>query len=401
MDEEQTEKVDNEAFDEAVDLSESESVDSPDEDEGEEEQSMMSNDEMVEGDVEQVMNRSFDEAIELSPSASSVSGVMSQAAGNSPPVMPQQDESSSSDSDDDDDDDDDQQDDSAPQGTMNEAGGGTAGVIEGGYDAKDYEDLDCSDEIKELFSYISRYTAHNIELEHSLKPFIPDFIPAVGDIDAFLKIPKPNGLVDDIGLTHLGEAALVQSDPTIIEMELRAMTKKADLHAQSVSSITDAQHNVPQIKKWIESVEELHTSKPATEVVYKHPMPDIEALMQVWPAKFEEELERTVSLFPNCCTLLSKLDQFHCSSPSVHLPLLDITLSVAVCHKSCIDLFWLQPLPPANLDCSLDEYARVICAMFGIPCRDSTIPSLHVLFTLFSEFNQNQHFNQNMAVIVP
>ena len=315
MDEEQTEKVDNEAFDEAVDLSESESVDSPDEDEGEEEQSMMSNDEMVEGDVEQVMNRSFDEAIELSPSASSESGVMSQAAGNSPPVMPQQDESSSSDSDDDDDDDDDdQQDDSAPQGTMNEAGGGTAGVIEGGYDAKDYEDLDCSDEIKELFSYISRYTAHNIELEHSLKPFIPDFIPAVGDIDAFLKIPKPNGLVDDIGLTHLGEAALVQSDPTIIEMELRAMTKKADLHAQSVSSITDAQHNVPQIKKWIESVEELHTSKPATEVVYKHPMPDIEALMQVWPAKFEEELERTVSLFPTAVPF-SKLDQFHCSSP--------------------------------------------------------------------------------------
>jgi len=354
MDEEQTEKVDNEAFDEAVDLSESESVESPDEDEGEEEQSMMSNDEMVEGgDIEQVMNRSFDEAIELSPSASSVSGVMSQAAGNSPPVMPQQDESSSSDSDDDDDEDDeDQQEDAAPQGTMNEAGGGTAGVIEGGYDAKDYEDLDCSDEIKELFSYISRYTAHNIELEHSLKPFIPDFIPAVGDIDAFLKIPKPNGLVDDIGLTHLGEAALVQSDPKIIEMELRAMTKKSDLHAQSVGSITDAQHNIPQIKKWIESVEELHTSKPATEVVYKHPMPDIEALMQVWPAKFEEELERT-------------------------------------------------PLPPANLDCSLDEYARVICAMFGIPCRDSTIPSLHVLFTLFSEFNQNQHFNQNMAVIIP
>ena len=57
MDEEQTEKVDNEAFDEAVDLSESESVESPDEDEGEEEQSMMSNDEMVEGgDIEQVMN---------------------------------------------------------------------------------------------------------------------------------------------------------------------------------------------------------------------------------------------------------------------------------------------------------------------------------------------------------
>lgn len=27
-----------------------------------------------------------------------------------------------------------------------------------------------------------------MELEHSLKPFIPEYIPAVGDIDAFLKV---------------------------------------------------------------------------------------------------------------------------------------------------------------------------------------------------------------------
>lgn len=33
-----------------------------------------------------------------------------------------------------------------------------------------------------------RYTPQVIELDHSLKPFIPDFIPAVGDIDAFLKV---------------------------------------------------------------------------------------------------------------------------------------------------------------------------------------------------------------------
>lgn len=33
-----------------------------------------------------------------------------------------------------------------------------------------------------------RYTPQTIELDHKLKPFIPDFIPAVGDIDAFLKV---------------------------------------------------------------------------------------------------------------------------------------------------------------------------------------------------------------------
>ncbi len=27
-----------------------------------------------------------------------------------------------------------------------------------------------------------------IELEAKLKPFIPDFIPAIGDVDAFIKV---------------------------------------------------------------------------------------------------------------------------------------------------------------------------------------------------------------------
>ena len=43
-------------------------------------------------------------------------------------------------------------------------------------------------EIKELFSYITRYTPQAIELEHRLRPYIPDYIPAVGDIDAFIKV---------------------------------------------------------------------------------------------------------------------------------------------------------------------------------------------------------------------
>ena len=96
------------------------------------------------------------------------------------------------------------------------------------YDPADYEHLHVSQEIKELFQYITRYvlvfccdtfqtntfevtfhcsrfryTPQSIELEHKLKPFNPDFIPAVGDIDAFLKVitshlcspfPSPNNL---------------------------------------------------------------------------------------------------------------------------------------------------------------------------------------------------------------
>ena len=58
---------------------------------------------------------------------------------------------------------------------------------EGMYDPSDYEYLNVSSDIKDLFGYIVRYTPQTIEIETRFKPFIPEYIPAVGDIDAFLK----------------------------------------------------------------------------------------------------------------------------------------------------------------------------------------------------------------------
>ncbi len=51
-------------------------------------------------------------------------------------------------------------------------------------------------------------------------------------------------------------------------------------------------------------------------------------------------------------------------------------------------------LPPASIPLSTLEYARLVCALCDIPVHASegTIPSLHVLFSLFAEFRQNQHF---------
>lgn len=45
-----------------------------------------------------------------------------------------------------------------------------------------------SDEMSELFQYISRYKPQEHELEIELKPFIPEYIPTIGDIDAFIKV---------------------------------------------------------------------------------------------------------------------------------------------------------------------------------------------------------------------
>jgi intraflagellar transport protein 46 len=71
------------------------------------------------------------------------------------------------------------------------------------YDPTQYTNLKTSAEITELFQYISRYHPHDIELETRVKPFIPDYIPAVGEVDAFLKVPRPDGAEEVLGLQVL------------------------------------------------------------------------------------------------------------------------------------------------------------------------------------------------------
>lgn len=61
--------------------------------------------------------------------------------------------------------------------------------------------------------------------------------------------------------------------------------------------------------------------------------------------------------------------------------------------------------PLAEMDLSLEEMTRVMCAMLDIPVYEpkagtpasesrSLIQSLHVFFTLYNEFRTNQHFQQ-------
>ncbi|KAF0028889.1 hypothetical protein F2P81_017994 [Scophthalmus maximus] len=173
---------------------------------------------------------------------------------------------------------------------------------EGAYDPADYANLPVSTEVKELFQYITRYTPQSVELDHSLKPFIPDFIPAVGDIDAFLKLKK-------------------------------------------VTSVARPESNPRAVDSWVESIGALHRSKPPASVQYGHAMPDIDSLMQEWPSELEELLGRV-------------------------------------------------QLPPARLCGGLAQYVDVVCGMLDVPVHGSRVQSLHLLFSLYLEFRDSQHFTR-------
>ena len=72
--------------------------------------------------------------------------------------------------------------------------------VPGTYNPADYANLNVGADVKDIFDYISRYKPQKIDLETKLKPFVPDYVPAVGEVDAFLKMPKPDGTKEDLGI---------------------------------------------------------------------------------------------------------------------------------------------------------------------------------------------------------
>eukprot|EP00126_Sphaerothecum_destruens_P006097 Sdes_comp19212_c0_seq1m10085 len=225
--------------------------------------------------------------------------------------------------------------------------------IEGQYNPQDYENLPVSSDLKALFQYITRYQPQIVQIEYSLRPFIPDFIPSVGDIDAFIKVPRPDLKPDNLGFVVLDEPGTVQSDPTVLDLTLRAISKQANLQPITVRHVKNAQKNPKAITKWITSLADLHKEKPLATMNYTKNFPDLEHLLQEWPIEYEELLN------------------------GVKLPL-------------------------ASLEIELPQYVTMICNLLDIPVYPNSLTeSLHLLFSLYSEFKNSQHFGKQIHQAPP
>ncbi|KAG8346112.1 putative Intraflagellar transport complex B protein 46 C terminal [Trypanosoma vivax] len=215
------------------------------------------------------------------------------------------------------------------------------------YKPQDYAivNANASREMQELFKHILDYHPQIPELPAKLRPFIPDYIPAIGDLDPFCKVPRPDGKPDGLGVYVLDEPSVSQSNPAVVLLELRA----TNIHpsaalAEVVDSFEDAANRPEVIDRWIADVKKVHYKKPLPTINYQKPMPEIETLLQVWPTEFEEFLNSDI-----------------------------------------------QMVPP-TIDLDMDQYVRTLCAILDIPTYNSLIDSLHVMFTLYQEFRANQHF---------
>lgn len=161
---------------------------------------------------------------------------------------------------------------------------------------------------------------------------------------------RPDNILEELGLSVLDEPTISGIDPSIFSLELSYKLKSKVPSNFIVKSVENAEKNPNKIQTWIDQISNLHKDKMSTNVNYTKPMPNIEALMQIWPEKMESTLK-------------------------------DI------------------PFPGEEINMSLENYSSIVCNMLDLPIhkKDSNkaiIEALHVLFTLYSEFKENQHFQR-------
>jgi len=120
-----------------------------------------------------------------------------------------------------------------------------------------------------------------------MKPFIPDFVPAVGEVDAFLKMPKPDGTKEDLGITVLDEPALNNEDKTVLELKYVQSKNVVRATPMDVDSIEHADKKPKEIARWISAVQDLHKTRPPPTVNYSKNMPDFDMLMEEWKPEME------------------------------------------------------------------------------------------------------------------
>lgn len=225
------------------------------------------------------------------------------------------------------------------------------------YDPKSYIHLNdqVNSEIASLFESIERYKPQEIELETKLKCFIPEYLPAMGDVDEFIKVARPDGRLEESGLKYVDEPCANQSDTAVLNLHLRQSSKHVGSQPLEVASISDPTKNQSRIAAWIRSIDELHKAKPNLTSFsgmgndgVKSSMPDIESLMIEWES---EEMANRVA---------------------------QILGSLATCDAL-----------------NISEMARVMCALLNIPVYEDTnvVESLHTMMTLFLSFKTNPIYN--------
>lgn len=116
-------------------------------------------------------------------------------------------------------------------------------------------------------------------------------MPAVGEVDAFLKVPRPDGAKETLGLEQLDEPCLNQSKRSYLDLLIKQFYKgKRKDHHQHIHSIENAHKKQKEVAGWVSDVEQVQKKKQAPSVFYSNKMPEIDQLMQLFPENAAEQM---------------------------------------------------------------------------------------------------------------
>lgn len=208
-----------------------------------------------------------------------------------------------------------------------------------------YDQLDVSEELQELFRLVDAYEPVDLAIETPLRPFLPDkMFVAVGEADAGVRIPRPDGVPDGLGTAVLDEALPGdQSDVAVLELRLRQRSRTVASRNVAVRRIEKASEHGDEIDRWIAGVVEVQAVQPSPDVRHRNAMPRAEQILRAWPQGMAEEMRS------------GKLE-----------------------------------LPSAHIDMSVEDYARMLCSLLDIPVYEGgLVDSVHALLGAFAELQNS------------
>lgn len=155
-----------------------------------------------------------------------------------------------------------------------------------------FSSLDVPEDARRMFALIDAYVPPDTHHPTPLKPFVPDYVPAVGGIDEFVKIPRPDGFDSALGISHLDEPSVSQSNKTTLSLQLRHALKNSGVYVPETDIDDDSQivhrpdRNPGKLTAWMETVSALHLrnggsnnlSGASQSITYSRNMPDVETL---------------------------------------------------------------------------------------------------------------------------
>jgi len=81
-----------------------------------------------------------------------------------------------------------------------------------------------------------------------------------------LKPDRPDGQKETLGLVVIDEPIIDQTDPYILDMQIRQLSKKKPTKSINIRSIEDPHKNGKQIQKYVSQINELHKNSQAQTV---------------------------------------------------------------------------------------------------------------------------------------